>query len=46
MSDTPASWLGIDNIILTSVPEPGTLLLLAVGLLGVGLVRRRRSSDT
>jgi hypothetical protein len=29
--------------ITVSVPEPGTLLLISAGLLGVGLARRRRS---
>lgn len=35
----------IDNVVLTplsSVPEPGTLVLLAAGLLGLGFVVRRR----
>lgn len=34
----------VDNIILTSkcVPEPGTLMLLASGLVGLGFVRSRR----
>lgn len=37
--------LAIDNIVVTptSVPEPGTFLLLSAGLLGAGLSRRRRA---
>lgn len=34
---------GVDNVHLATVPEPGTLALLSVGLVGFGvLVRRRR----
>ena len=29
-----------------SVPEPGTALLILVGLAGIGLVRRREGSQT
>jgi hypothetical protein len=31
---------------ITVIPEPGTLLLISAGLLGVGLGRRRRSLNT
>lgn len=31
-----------DNIRLVSLPEPGTVLLFGLGLIGIGLMRRRR----
>jgi len=34
----------IDNITVSTVPEPATLSLLAAGLLGAGALRRRKSS--
>ncbi len=36
-------WMGIDNLTVTTaaVPEPGTLVLLGLGLLGLGLTRYR-----
>jgi hypothetical protein len=34
---------GIDNISVTSVPEPSSWLLMGLGLAGVAAVRRRRS---
>lgn len=37
---------GIDNVRLTgdTIPEPGTISLLAIGLLGAGMARRRKTS--
>jgi hypothetical protein len=35
---------GIDNVTVGQVPEPGTLLLLGLGLLGLGAARRRMRS--
>lgn len=34
----------IDNVSVSAVPEPGTLALFAIGVLGAGALRRRRKS--
>jgi hypothetical protein len=38
------SWVGIFGGDSSKVPEPGTMALLGLGLVGMGLMRRRRTS--
>jgi hypothetical protein len=34
---------GVDNLVMSQVPEPGTLVLVGLGLTGLSIVSRRRS---
>jgi len=38
------SYTGIDNVMLTAVPEPGTWLMMVAGMAAVGFMAKRRSS--
>ena len=42
--DSPGSIVGIDNIVITATPEPGTCALLGGGLLSLLAIRRRKSA--
>ncbi|WP_421842867.1 PEP-CTERM sorting domain-containing protein [Marinobacter algicola] len=42
-SNNPDDGYGIDNVTVANVTEPGTLALLALGLLGIGLSLSRKS---
>jgi hypothetical protein len=41
---TDRGQFGIDNITLTAVPEPSSALMVALGLVGLGAVTRRRNA--
>ena len=41
-----ASYIGIDSLTVTTIPEPATLVLFGLGLAAVGVARRRASTST
>jgi hypothetical protein len=41
--DSGFKYIGLDNVSVDAIPEPTTLLLLGTGLLGLGLMRRRKA---
>ena len=45
-SETNRTGMAIDNLQITAVPEPGTTLLMTLGLIGIGLAARRRARNT
>ncbi len=40
---TQGSYIGVDSVVVSAVPEPETLLMLALGLTAMGLMSRRRA---
>lgn len=41
---TTALFMVFDDLQLVKIPEPGTLALLGLGLVGIGMVRRRKTA--
>ncbi len=36
-------WWAIDNVVISEVPEPGSIALLGLGLLGLGMSRKKKA---
>jgi hypothetical protein len=41
LSDVPSNETGVEGFRLVMIPEPGTALLVSVGLIGITNARRR-----
>jgi hypothetical protein len=38
-----SNFVGVDSLLITAVPEPGTVMMFGAGLIGLMAARRRRT---